>query len=300
MTEPTRTDLVVQGASLASCCLPSEVMGIALRIDPVASGVMRLRDVDPERARAALPALSAAGLDAALVPQGMLLTHFRLLASDLDSTLVAAETLDTVARDAGYGESVAQVTEAAMRGEITDYAESLRRRIRVIRGCPRQRFLDYAARLPYMPGAKTLARAAKAAGLSFWIVTGGFEELAQAAASELGADGFYCNRIAHREGLLTGEVSGPEALGGRIIDADGKRELVARLSERMRIPASEVIALGDGWNDVKMLGFAGLGVAYHAKPRVRERIPMQVNALGLDSILYWFEDGARWRAAAGA
>ena len=298
MTAPARFDLVIQGDALRSSCLPSEVMGIAPRIDPVARGVLRLRDADPIRARESMPALAAAGLDAALVPQGLRLADFRLLVSDLDSTLIASETLDTVAREAGYGDQVAKVTEAAMRGELPDYAESLRQRVRVIQGCPRERFTEYAKRLPYTEGAEALARAAKAAGLEFWIVTGGFEELAGAAASRLGADGFFSNRIAHEAGLLTGEVSGPEALSGRIIDAAGKRRLTELLASRAGASPSEVIALGDGWNDVEMLTFAGLGVAFHAKPRVRDRVPMQVNFGGLDSILHWFEDGQRWRDAA--
>ena len=243
--------------------------------------------------------LQEAGLDAAMVRHGLKLTEFRLLASDLDSTLVAIETLDTVAKNAGYGDTVAQVTEAAMRGDIKDYAESLRLRIAAVKGCPVKAFTDFAETMPYSPGAERWVKSCRAASLECHIVTGGFDDVAAAAAEKLGANGFHCNKLGIRDGVLDGTVTGPKENGGKIVDSDGKRHIVEQLAADRGIPACDVITMGDGWNDVKMLEFAGLGIAYHAKPRVRALIPHQINSLGLDSALNWFADGPYWAERAG-
>lgn len=292
-------DLVVQGPGPEAPALPPAVRALSGAIENTAEGVLRLRSVDPEAAKALLPELDAAGLDAAIVRQGMRLTDFKLVASDLDSTLCATETLDTIAKNAGFGDTVAKVTEAAMRGEIKDYADSLRRRIRAIEGCPIEAFTGYAKNLPFNPGAEALMAAFRAAGLHRYIVTGGFDELAGPAAEHLGAEGYRCNKIEVKDGRLTGIVTGPAENGGAIVDAEGKQRMVSQLCEQLGASPAETIAMGDGWNDVKMLAFAGLGIAYHAKPKVRALIPAQVNRLGLDSILNWFEDGPEWKRKAG-
>lgn len=293
-------DLVLQGEALSAAALPLDALGLSLEApaEP-AAGVVRLRRVSQGAALSRIDALRASGLDVALVRSGLRLTDMKLFASDLDSTLCATETLDAIAKNAGFGDSVAKVTEAAMRGEIRDYAESLRQRVKAIAGCPVTAFTDCAARLPYNPGAEALMAALKAAGVKRYIVTGGFEEIASAAAAHLAADGWRCNWIEKKEGRLTGRVLGPVENGFDILDLEGKCRVVEKLGRELGAGPSEIIAIGDGWNDTKMLAYAGLGIAYHAKPRVRALVSLQVNHLGLDSILNWFEDGPSWRKKAG-
>ena len=153
--------------------------------------------------------------------------------------------------------------------------------------------------MPYSPGAERWVKSCRAASLECHIVTGGFDEVAAAAAEKLGANGFHCNKLGIRDGVLDGTVTGPKENGGKIVDSDGKRHIVEQLAADRGIPACDVITMGDGWNDVKMLEFAGLGIAYHAKPRVRALIPHQINSLGLDSALNWFADGPYWAERAG-
>lgn len=296
---PLSYDLVIQGKDLSRSNLPAEAAGLAGFIAEIAPGAVRLESVNPLTAEPVIGRLQEAGLDAAMVRHGLKLTEFRLLASDLDSTLVAIETLDTVAKNAGYGDTVAQVTEAAMRGDIKDYAESLRLRIAAVKGCPVKAFTDFAETMPYSPGAERWVKSCRAASLECHIVTGGFDEVAAAAAEKLGANGFHCNKLGIRDGVLDGTVTGPKENGGKIVDSDGKRHIVEQLAADRGIPACDVITMGDGWNDVKMLEFAGLGIAYHAKPRVRALIPHQINSLGLDSALNWFADGPYWAERAG-
>ena len=291
-------DLVIQGPGLAASALPQAALELSAERVPAGPGAVRLRAVDPARARALLPGLDALGLDAAVVPAGLLLTDFRVAASDFDSTLCAEETLDQVALREGYGEEVARVTDRAMRGEIRNYSESLRERIRLIAGCPERAFTDYASGLRYNPGAETLMAAFRAAGLRRYIVSAGFDQIMEAGARHFAAEGWRCNRLEVKDGVLTGRVAGPQENGGEIIDGEGKRRMVEQLCRDAGAEPQQLITLGDGWNDVPMLRFAGLGVAYHAKPRVRALVALQVNHLGLDSVLSWFEDGEHWRQAA--
>ena len=168
---PLSYDLVIQGKDLSRSNLPADAAGLAGFIVEIAPGAVRLESVNPLTAEPVIGRLQEAGLDAAMVRHGLKLTEFRLLASDLDSTLVAIETLDTVAKNAGYGDTVAQVTEAAMRGDIKDYAESLRLRIAAVKGCPVKAFTDFAETMPYSLGAERWVKSCRAAGLECHIVT---------------------------------------------------------------------------------------------------------------------------------
>ncbi|MCI5850509.1 MAG: phosphoserine phosphatase SerB [Sutterellaceae bacterium] len=292
-------DVIIQGEGLTAASLPSVVANRRFVARDTARGAVRLTGIPESDAMNLVGLFQSSGLDAVAVRPGLRLTDFRLFASDLDSTLASVETLDTVAKESGYGDSVAKITEAAMRGEIRDYAQSLEERIRAIKGCPQRNFIRFSETMPFNPGAEKLVAACRAAGLEFHIVTGGFDESAGPAARRLGADGFHCNKLEVKDGLLTGRVYGPDENGGKIVDSDGKKRIVEGLCGKLGIGLGQAITAGDGWNDVKMLAAAGLGAAYHAKPRVRAIVPHQINVLGLDSILNWFEDGPEWAAKAG-
>ncbi len=228
-------------------------------------------------------------LDAAFVDPAAKLSDFRLLAMDMDSTLINIESLDEVAALAGKGEQVAAITEAAMRGEIKDYAASLRKRVALLEGVDAallQRVLDDKLRLN--PGAEALIRACKAAGLSTLLVTGGFTFFTAVMQQRLGLDHVRANEIGIADGRLTGGVTGPD--GGAILDAAGKAQAVRDVCAQLGCATDRAIAIGDGANDLKMMAIAGLSVAYRAKPVVREQASQSLNHAPLDGVLNWFSD----------
>ncbi len=227
----------------------------------------------------ALPSASA-GL---VVRDGLALpplSHFRLAAFDMDSTLISIECIDEIAAMAGKGAEVAAITEAAMRGEITDFKDSLRRRLAILAGTPAG-VLDrvLAERLSFNPGA----RAMKAAGLKLVLVSGGFTFFTRFVAAELGMDFVRSNELEIVDGALTGRVAMQD--WGDICDGEQKRLMLLDCCTRIGCSPEQAMAVGDGANDLPMMGAAGLSVAYHAKPRVREQAMVAINEGGLDRLL---------------
>ena len=212
------------------------------------------------------------------------LSDFKLIAFDMDSTLINIECIDEIADAAGRKAEVAAITEAAMRGEIADYKASLRQRVALLRGVGvshMQQVLDERLRLN--PGAAELVRACKAAGLKTLLVSGGFTFFTDAVQSMLGIDWTRSNVLQVQDGLLTGRLV--EQTWGDICDGEEKRRMLLQTCTNMGIAPAQAIAMGDGANDLPMMSVAGLSVAYHAKPAVREKAMVAINSGGLDRLL---------------
>ena len=212
------------------------------------------------------------------------LADFKLIAFDMDSTLINIECVDEIADAAGRKAEVAAITEAAMRGEITDYKVSLRQRVALLKGVSVASMDEvYHQRLKLNPGAAELVQACKAAGLKVLLVSGGFTFFTDRIRDELGIDYTRSNVLGVDNGLLTGLLV--DQSWGDICDGDEKRKTLLETCAALGIAPSQTIAMGDGANDLPMMGIAGLSVAYHAKPRVREQAMVAINTGGLDRLL---------------
>ena len=218
-------------------------------------------------------------LDIAIQEDDVFRRNRRLVCFDMDSTLIQTEVIDELAAAAGVGAEVAAITEAAMRGEL-DFAESFRRRMALLEGMPESVLAGIAERLPITDGAERLIRTLKALGYRVAILSGGFTYFAEYLKRRLGVDDVHANRLEFAHGRLTGRVTGP------IIDGARKAELLRELAAREGIRLEQVIAVGDGANDLPMLSIAGLGIAFRAKPVVKERARHAIGNVGLDGILY--------------
>ena len=212
------------------------------------------------------------------------LRDFRLIAFDMDSTLINIECIDEIAAVAGRKAEVAAITEAAMRGEISDFKDSLRRRLALLAGVP-EAALDqvWRERLRLNPGAAELVRACQAAGLKVLLVSGGFTFFAERVRQRLALDFARSNQLEIADGRLTGRVL-PQSWGD-IVDGAMKRQTVLDCCSLIGCEPRQAIAVGDGANDLAMMGAVGLSVAYHAKPAVRAQAMVSIESGGLDRLL---------------
>jgi phosphoserine phosphatase len=212
------------------------------------------------------------------------LSDFKLIAFDMDSTLINIECVDEIADAAGRKAEVAAITEAAMRGEITDYKDSLRRRVALLQGVPVSAMQQVLTeRLQLNPGAQALVQACQAAGLKTLLVSGGFTYFTDHVRDLLKIDWTRSNVLETSNGHLTGKMVDQD--WGDICDGEEKRRMLLATCEQLGIPPSQAIAMGDGANDLPMMSVAGLSVAYHAKPKVREQAMVAINSGGLDRVL---------------
>ncbi len=218
-------------------------------------------------------------IDIAFQRESIFRRNRRLFAFDMDSTLIEGEVIDELARMAGVGDQVAKVTEAAMRGEI-EFQESFRRRVALLRGLPEVRVRELLDSIPLVEGAAQLIGTLKMLGYKTAILSGGFTFFAQSLQRRLGIDYVFANDLDIADGVVTGEVRTP------IVDGARKAELLREIARQENISLEQVVAVGDGANDLPMLGIAGMGIAFRAKPLVRQTASHAVSFLGLDSLLY--------------
>ncbi len=221
----------------------------------------------------------AMAVDVAVQEDDIFRRNRRLVCFDMDSTLIQAEVIDELAAAAGVGEEVASITAAAMRGEL-DFQASFRRRLALLKGLDARVLADIADRLPITEGADRLIASLRHLGYKIAILSGGFRYFAEHLQARFGIDYVYANQLEVRDGRLTGEVV------GEIVDGARKAELLREIAAREGIRLEQVIAVGDGANDLPMLSIAGLGIAFHAKPIVQERARHSIATVGLDGILY--------------
>jgi len=215
------------------------------------------------------------------------LSDFKLIAFDMDSTLINIECIDEIADAAGRKAEVAAITEAAMRGEIADYKDSLRRRVALLKGVTvahMEEVLNH--RLQLNPGAENLVKVCQAAGMKVLLVSGGFTFFTDHVKDRLNINWTRSNVLEVVDGELTGRMVDQD--WGDICDGEEKRKMLLQTCTQMGIAPSQAIAMGDGANDLPMMGVAGLSVAYHAKPKVREQAMVAIEDGGLDRLLEVF------------
>ncbi|WP_031481589.1 phosphoserine phosphatase SerB [Maridesulfovibrio frigidus] len=236
------------------------------------------RDLDLVRSKF-LSMATEEQVDVALQEDNAFRRNRRLVAFDMDSTLIQAEVIDELAKAAGSGEIVSKITEEAMRGEI-DFQESLRQRLATLKGLDESVMKDIAKNLPITEGAERLISNLKKFGYKTAILSGGFTYFGKELQKLLGVDYVYANELEIIDGKLTGNVIGD------IVDGAKKAELLREIAAKEKISLQQVIAVGDGANDLPMLSIAGLGIAFHAKPKVKQDARQSISHFGLDSILY--------------
>lgn len=218
-------------------------------------------------------------VDIAFQEDNMYRRNRRLVCFDMDSTLIQTEVIDELAELAGVGEQVRAITESAMNGEI-DFSQSFKKRMALLEGLSEEVLQNVAENLPITKGAHRLMKALKYYGYKTAILSGGFTYFGEYLQKELGIDYVYANQLEIKDGKLTGNYL------GEIVDGKKKAEYLKSIAEKEGIHINQTIAVGDGANDLPMLNLAGLGIAFHAKPKVKENASTSISSLGLDGILY--------------
>jgi phosphoserine phosphatase len=247
---------------------------------PVTAVELEVSGVDPAVLRQQLSlTASTLGVDVAVERAGLHRRAKRLVVMDVDSTLVQGEVIEMLAEHAGCAAEVAQVTEAAMRGDL-DFTESLRARVRLLAGVPDTALEDVRRDLQLARGARTFVRTLKRLDYRIAVVSGGFTQITDALVADLGIDFSAANTLEVVDGRLTGELVGP------VVDRAGKAAALERFAAAAGVPVAQTVAIGDGANDLDMLARAGLGIAYNAKPVVREAADAALSVPYLDAILF--------------
>lgn len=219
------------------------------------------------------------GVDIAFQEDNIYRRNRRLVCFDMDSTLIQVEVIDKLAEVAGVGDEVKAITESAMEGEI-DFKESFIRRMKLLKGLREEVLHDVAVNLPITKGARRLIDTLKTYGFKTAIISGGFTYFGHYLQKELGIDYVYANQLEIKDGVLTGGYLGD------IVDGYKKAEYLKEIVKKEGIDISQTIAVGDGANDLQMLNIAGLGIAFHAKPKVKDNAQNSISSIGLDGVLY--------------
>jgi phosphoserine phosphatase len=276
-------NLVVQGPALRS----GDVDAIALLAKPksvqeIAPRAFRLTNSMKNEGIAAL--CEARRIDHAWMAEGRRFAELKLVAMDMDSTLITIECIDELGVLAGKGAEIAAITEQAMRGEIADYKESLRRRVALLAGQPEASLAQvYENRLRLTSGAETLVARCKKHGVKLLLVSGGFTFFTERLKARLGLDYTISNVLEVKSGKLTGKLL------GEIVDADAKASKFRQVRKELKAEKQHTVAIGDGANDLKMMAEAGLSIAFHAKPVVRAQASCALTWSGLDAVPNLFQ-----------
>jgi phosphoserine phosphatase len=249
----------------AAACVELAVSGAAVR--------------EPDMRAEFLAAAQELSIDIAFQRESIFRRNRRLFAFDMDSTLIQGEVIDELAKMAGVGDRVSAITEAAMRGEL-NFDESFTRRVALLRGLPAERVHSLLRAIPLAEGAERLIRTLRQLGYKTAILSGGFTFFAHHLQQTLGIDYVHANELEIAGGIVTGRVVPP------IVNGERKAALLGEIAPREGISLEQVVAVGDGANDIPMLKLAGMGIAYRAKPLVRESAPHSISRLGLDGLLY--------------
>ena len=273
-------NLIVQGPDVPTPDLKQLAkLTTATAIEAVTPTAFRLVAADAGQREAVAAYCEENRFDHGWVPAERRISDFGLLVMDMDSTLITIECIDEIADMQGLKPQVSAITEAAMRGEI-DFAESLRRRVSLLAGLDQSALQRvYDERLQLSPGAETLLAAARAAGIKTLLVSGGFTFFTERLQPRLGLDYTAANTLEVADGKLTGRVLGD------IVDAQGKADWLNRVRSELGLVKDQVIAMGDGANDLKMMAAAGISIAYRAKPVVRAQASYALNRVGLDGVV---------------
>jgi phosphoserine phosphatase len=218
-------------------------------------------------------------IDIAFQRESLFRRNRRLFAFDMDSTLIQGEVIDELAKMAGVADRVVKITESAMRGEI-EFQESFRRRVALLKGLPEARVRELIGRIPLAEGAERLISTLKTLGYKTAILSGGFTFFARCLQQRFGIDYVHANELEFANGVVTGEVT------GQIVDGARKAALLEEIARQEHISLEQVVAVGDGANDLPMLNLAGMGIAFRAKPLVRRSADHSLTQLGLDGLLY--------------
>jgi phosphoserine phosphatase len=247
---------------------------------PVTAIDLHVSGADPDMLRTVLAAEAARqGLDIAVQPANLLRRGMRLIVLDVDSTLIQGEVIEMLAAHAGFEHEVATITEAAMRGEL-DFESSLRMRVKLLAGLDASAIDEVYDAIVLAPGARTMVRTLRRLGYRFAIVSGGFSQITDRLAEDLGIHYSRANELEIVDGKLTGNIV------GEVVDRAGKARALREFAAAVGVDVASVIAIGDGANDLDMLNAAGLGIAYNAKPLVRDAADTAVNVPYLDAIMY--------------
>jgi phosphoserine phosphatase len=266
-----------QASDTAKACIELEISAVADRSTELRAAMLAFaRELD---------------IDIAFQRESIYRRNRRLFAFDMDSTLIQGEVIDELARLHGVGDQVSAITAAAMRGEL-DFKQSFTRRVSLLRGLPASRLQELLRAIPLAEGAEPLIGTLKRLGYKTAILSGGFTFFGQHLQKRLAIDYIFANELEISDGVVTGRIS------GEIIDGKRKAELLGEIARRENISLDQVVAVGDGANDLPMLNLAGMGIAFHAKPAVRQSARHAVSHLGLDSLLYLI--GVRDRDLDGA
>jgi phosphoserine phosphatase len=274
-------NLIIQGIEIGNNDLRelAKISGSS-QIERINGQAFRLREA--ARREGVAEYCTEVGLDFAFMDQDARLTDFGLVAMDMDSTLVSIESIDEIADLKGVKPQVAEITACTMRGEI-DFAESLTRRTALLQGLDQSALQQvYDERLKLNPGAERMLQRMKSLGIRTLLISGGFTFFTDRLRERLGIDYSAANTLEIVDGKITGKVL------GEIIGAQGKADVLTRVTDELGLKRSQVIAIGDGANDLKMLAGAGISIAYHAKPIVQQEATYSFNHIGLDGVVNLF------------